>query len=367
MNYDENSKDFGKRNHLTNKHICIIEGFNDDGTIKGQVIKTVADRKGKLYKGNCPVPLNPGNYYFYVSDKEAEDINKITKYLCTDEIEITDEFEQLIELPINYRYIGNDHKGKPMYVRVYGSGIKNTAIFFIGGIHGNEFGGIWSLHLMEDFIEMNENIFNYSVNLFFLNPVHNLRQIENPQDEKRLSIYDNRFIIGKDPNRNFLAGNIPEVKNIINFTDYLINNYSKIIIISAHSFNDNKEGRPYGNGVICPNFNLTASGKHKLSDDRAKPIRSDGIKIDSSDYVNPEDSILLAREFERLTGFVYSSLWDNEIYDCDYMLYLKDKKVIMIEFETPQSLTYQQIQNKWRRGYEDFIRSLLWWNFNEAV
>jgi hypothetical protein len=100
MNYNEYSQEFGKMNYLINKHICVIEDFNEDGIIKGQVIKTIADRKGKLYKGNCPVPLNPGKYYFYVSDEEVKDINKIKKYFCTDEIEITDEYEQLVELPI---------------------------------------------------------------------------------------------------------------------------------------------------------------------------------------------------------------------------------------------------------------------------
>jgi len=99
INYDEHSQDFGKINYLTNKHIYIIEDFNEDGKIKGQVIKTIADNKGKLYKGNCPVPLNPDKYYFYISDEEVEDENKITKDLCTDEIEITGEFDQKIELP----------------------------------------------------------------------------------------------------------------------------------------------------------------------------------------------------------------------------------------------------------------------------
>jgi len=85
--------------YLSKTHILLIKDFSDDGSVKGSVVKATPNSKGQLCLGNALVPLLSRNYYFYISYNKIENVEVITKDLCTDQIEITDEYNKSYALP----------------------------------------------------------------------------------------------------------------------------------------------------------------------------------------------------------------------------------------------------------------------------
>jgi len=264
-----------------------------------------------------------------------------------------------LALNVSYYDLGLDSEKKPMYARVYGSGTE-TAVFFIGGIHGNEFSGIWSIHLMEQYIEQNQQLIPSSSRIFFLNPVHDLRQIERAAEEKELKNDRYRKINGTDPNRDFIDKVLPETRNIIGFTEFLCKNYGTVIIISAHGANDEKQDRNAGEGVVFPKYILTPSGKQKAEENRGN--YKNGLSLSKNDYYNPQKSVDLANMFGTFTKYKYIPLWESKIYEGEYMEYISrlEKDIILIEFEAPMSFSHNKIEEVFGKAYIDFINSLFW-------
>ncbi|MDR2941069.1 MAG: hypothetical protein LBV17_00560, partial [Treponema sp.] len=115
-----------------------------------------------------------------------------------------------------------------MRVRVYGNGTQKRewpiagikkALFLIGGIHRVEEAGITMIRLMEEHIKRNPFIIPDDTTVFVLNPVHET---------------NNREINGIDPNRDFELRRLPETKAIVALTDFLVQQYGEIRIISGH-------------------------------------------------------------------------------------------------------------------------------------
>jgi len=232
---------------------------------------------------------------------------------------ITIESNKKNLLNVSYYDLGLDSEKKPTNVRIYGSGTE-VAVFFIGGLHGNEFSGIWSIHLMEQYINQNQHLIPSPLKIFFLNPVRDLNQIERTTEENALKNDRYRKINAIDPNRDFFDKVLPETRNIIGFTEFLCKNYDNVIIISAHGANDEKEDRKTGEGIVFPKYKLTPSGNKKTEEKKGK--YKNGLPLTKSDYYNHQKSIDLADMFGTFTKYKYIPLWQDKIYEGEYMEYI---------------------------------------------
>ena len=302
----------------------------------------------------CTSFLNSG---FYVSDVILTDPLRIKEHYGSPVIEVKrDEPGQQIDLYTGNYKIGKYFNGSDMVVSIIGNGAQKgvfpirgvslKAMFFIGGLHGGETGGINAINVMKDYMQKQPYDILSETNIFILNPASN----------------EIRDINGKDPNRNFRQLSLPEIQAITQFLEFLKRQYLiEIVIISGHQWNDspgrNLNGRIRGEGYVLPLYLLTSVGEAKVGE--PKDDNHAEISVTRGDYTIPEISGGLAWTLHGMTGFIYADLWLNTVYPGELMNYVNKMgaRVHMVEFEIPFSK--RTLPAEWRSGFISFIQSLL--------
>jgi hypothetical protein len=247
------------------------------------------------------------------------------------------------------------NKEAEMVVRVFGHIPSATrAVFLIGGLHGDEYGGKRAVKIMKNYIKENQELVMNDVVVFVLNPANNT---------------DNRAIDNRDPNRRFMENplRLSELQAITGFISKLMGKYKDLIIISAHSYHDTypNPGRQKGTGIVFPLYNLTERGR-KLAKDIADKKTTTTFTDDRGLYSIPESSKNLRKtfleymktNFKEMDMFDDAALYGELIYYIDY--YFSRTNVKMIEFETPiDSFTPDKVEQVWGGGFKCFIKDLL--------
>jgi hypothetical protein len=388
------------REKLIDKYIYLVRRGSQDYQDMGKT-----NKEGKLIKGAEQIPLYVGaEYYFYVSDTEIAKFhyNKLASGFYSDPVIIEDDRE--LNLWHGKYFMGNDTRGQPMLVRVYGQGAQKSdwpicsvqkAIFFIGRLHGNEEGAKNAIDVMEKYIQQGptttENYTNVSdnTNVFFLCPVHSTTDRNIQFNGKEVN-----------PNRDFHDLDKPndrlnETKALVSLINTFVNNYSEIIIISAHQYNSKydrnlwrekqehdqqgvrlKETLP--RGCVMPLYNLKVQ-----SGDMAWEINANDQREKLIPYNLFSTSEAYAKKFSEIIKFQYeqvyrvdrthestgknnlSETW-TEIYMHEFMYFIsnefahiQNKKVNMIEFEIPSYLARTIKNFEWKQRFDDFVKSLL--------
>lgn len=365
---------------LKNKYLYVI-GYVDSMI----AMETKTDNNGFI-----EMRLRGGrNYLFYVSDNKIKDFKNIPHEYYSKNIEISNNTSQEIVLYEGLLNISIYIYDKVIDVRLYGKGVQKgewpikgvqKAIFFIGGLHGNEEGGIKAIEKMEEYLQ--QELFLNSRNryeldntiFFFLNPVN--------QDPA------SREIDGVDPNRTFK--NITRLKETIAidwFLNILKSNYDVITIISGHQYNivdsprnawrndpkyDQSETRP--RGVIMP---LYIEG---VGIDEAWESIDDKVTGNIIRYKSHNESKELALEFIEKSNiksiFKFEPVWYKKhnsvsdenprgyIYPQEFMYYINDIQksginIKMIEFEVPNRWKKIDYRNQFHNGLSNFIKYLI--------
>jgi hypothetical protein len=223
-----------------------------------------------------------------------------------------------------------------MTLTEYGTGTE-YAVFFIARIHGDESGAGAVVRLIESYLQSLS--LPAGTHVYVLNPA---------------SMSNTRLVNGIDPNRDFIDKKLPETKAIASFSETLARQYHRVLIVSAHQYNDKNRGTP-GRGFVFPMYQLTQTGVRKIAGKAGNAIIS--MKA-QSDYTTPSGSEAAARRFVNATGFTYEALWKNEMYPGEYMYFLSKlgQHVSMIEFEVPES--ERDNIARWREGFTSFTRAV---------
>jgi len=235
---------------------------------------------------------------------------------------------------IKWLSIGDYTDKAQMVVRVFGHITSATrAIFLIGGLHGDEYGGKRAIKIMKNHIKKNPGrVFSGTV-VFVLNPANNT---------------NDRNINGIDPNRAFFLQDTDirkpnEVKAISTFLLKLARKFKYITIISGHTGREKKEREKMG--TVFPLYKLTNEGRKLVKQEVEKEGKNgyyeNGIKTggDKKYFDLDHDSIILRRQFHSIIGFFEDNIWRDEIYNGELInftdMYIPN--ATMIEFETPKS------------------------------
>jgi hypothetical protein len=271
---------------------------------------------------------------------------------------------------IKYYDLGEYTKGGKMLARVFGEGT-NTAVFLIGGLHGDELGGKRAIKIMKEHIKDNPNIIPANTIFYVLNPA---------------SISIDRNINGYDANRSFCLEekNMPkEIQAIVKLIDYFIERYAALTIISGHSFFDdtaarNSNGRKTeGKTLVFSLYKLTEQGEAEVKRVVAgRKYFPQGIKLSNTVDIKyheiQQDSKILMDAFIRSsenssTPFINEQdFFDDEIIYGELMYFIAEKKaeflrknvmknITMIEFETPKSLSPPVVEDLWGDSFKNFV------------
>jgi hypothetical protein len=241
--------------------------------------------------------------------------------------------------PIEQVSIGTYSGGGEMLVRQYGEvNGAESVLFFIGQIHGDESGAGDAIQLMETSLQGLSLPGNTLV--YLLNPAS--RSVQ-------------RLINGIDPNRDFLDWRLSETRAIARFCETLAARYQKVLIVSAHQYNDRNRGT-LRQGFVFPLYELTSVGQQKIAGKAGNAIISMNARLD---YTTPAESDAVARQFAELTGFTYEAMWKNEMYPGELMYFVSrlGAHVSMIEFEIPES--ERSNITLWRDSFARFVQMVI--------
>jgi hypothetical protein len=247
------------------------------------------------------------------------------------------------------RVIGAYSNGSPMTLTEYGTGANSGAeyaVFFIARIHSDESGAGVAVRLIESYIQT--LTLPAGTRVYVLNPA---------------SVSGTRLVNGIDPNRDFLDKKLPETRAIAAFSETLAQQYKRVLIVSAHQYNDKNRGT-IGQGFVFPMYRLTPTGERKIAGKAGSAIIS---MKEQSDYLTPSGSEAAAQRFVSATGFTYESLWKNEMYPGEYMYFLSKlgAHVSMIEFEVPES--ERGNITRWQAGFARFALAVCILPMNEQA
>jgi hypothetical protein len=232
-----------------------------------------------------------------------------------------------------------------MTLTEYGNGTE-YAVFFIARIHSDESGAGTAVRLIESYIQT--LTLPAATHIYVLNPA---------------SASGTRLVNGIDPNRDFIDKKLPETRAIAAFSETLARQYKRVLIISAHQYNDKNRGTA-GQGFVFPMYQLTQTGVRKIAGKAGNAIIS---MKGQSDYTTHVGSEAAARRFVSATGFTYESLWKNEMYPGEYMYFLSKlgTHVSMIEFEVPES--ERGNITRWQEGFTRFTLAVCVLPMNEQA